>query len=91
MRSVRRTSTSSSVGTTRRRNIEEVTLLYLAVELDRVKNALEKKFGTGQPPERELRGGRTQQHTSASGAVVANISHPNEAHCRKKAETKIRA
>ena len=51
MRSVRRTSTSSSVGTTRRRNIEEVTLLYLAVELDRVKNALEKKFGTGQPPE----------------------------------------
>lgn len=58
MRSVRRTSTSPSVGTTRRRNIEEVTLLYLAVELDRVKNALEKKFGTGHPPEGELRGGR---------------------------------
>ena len=57
MRSVGRTSTSSSVGTTRRRNIEEVTLLYLAVELDRVKNALKKKFGTGHPPS-ELRGGR---------------------------------
>ena len=57
MRSVRRTSTSPGVGTTRRRNIE-VTLLYLAVELDRVKNALEKKFGTGHPPEGELRGGR---------------------------------